>query len=386
MIRKTAVKNRCVIWVGLLCNIFANIFVIQMAIAQMRWNPDDWPNTEFNMTSVDLGEILGGGPPKDGIPAVDSPNFHSVEDASKWIEPLEPVIAVTLNGQAKAYPLQILTYHEIVNDDIDETPIAVTFCPLCNASMVFNRNLKGEVLDFGTTGLLRMSDLVMYDRQTESWWQQFSGTAIVGIYLDSELERIPSSIVSFQSFQNAFPGGRVLNRETGHSRPYGRNPYPGYDDINQRPFLFRGEIDDRLPPMERVLSVTVDQTNKIYPLSEFEGTALINDSVNSIPVVIFSTGNVLSALDNSRIADSKTLPQVTVWNRLIDGYAEGLNFRIENHEILDDQTQSTWDIFGKATTGPLKDTQLAAVDSGVHFAFAWLAFNSESEIYRSVSN
>ena len=151
--------------------------IVSIALALVvLWHPvvnaqafeSAWPDTDFERRSIDLKEIMSGGPPKDGIPAVDQPRFDSVTEAKDWIAPLEPVIAVHIEGVSRAYPLQILTWHEIVNDHIQNTPLTVTFCPLCNASIVFDRRIGGEVLDFGTTGLLRKSDLVMYDRQTES--------------------------------------------------------------------------------------------------------------------------------------------------------------------------------------------------------------------------
>ena len=365
-----------VLWIVIMC------MGLQVTYAQM-WNPGSWPDTNFDLRSIDLDEIQSGGPPKDGIPSIDNPKFDNVDEAGQWVNPLEPVIVVNLEGDAKAYPLQILIYHEIVNDKMNGVPITVTFCPLCNASIVFDRRYEGEVLDFGTTGLLRMSDLVMYDRQSESWWQQFSGKAIVGSYVGSELGRIPSSIVSFESFQKGYPRGQVLNKDSGFDRPYGRNPYTGYDDINQSPFLFRGEIDSRLPPMERVLSVTIGDGNKIYPLTTLSSIKLLNDNFKSTPISIFAPSELLSVLDSSVIANSRKIAEVTVWNRNSNAYETPLSFRIENGLIRDDQTGSSWNVLGKAVDGPLVDTQLQPVDSGVHFAFAWLAFNPDSEIYRA---
>ena len=362
-------------------------FLVMPSYAQQHWAQQDWPETEFDLTAVDLAEIRGGGPPKDGIPSIDRPTFENHISASKWMEALEPVIAVEIDGVAKAYPLKILIFHEIVNDELNGIPVSVTFCPLCNASIVFDRRLNNQILDFGTTGLLRKSDLVMYDRQSESWWQQFSGKAIVGSMLGSELERIPSSIVSYTSFKDAFPQGKTLSKETGFPRTYGRNPYSGYDSINQSPFLFDGELDDRLPPMERVLTITIKQdktkSNKIYPLSELAKEQVINDEYSSIPLVVFASGKTLSVLDTSRISKAKKVVEATVWQRQIDGREKPLSFKLQNGEIVDLQTGSTWNVLGKAIKGPLMDTQLGSLDSGVHFAFAWLAFNPQSDIYRS---
>jgi len=215
----------------------------------------EWPITDFDNRIVDLNEIQSGGPPKDGIPAIDDPKFLSLSEAGRWLDSKEPVISLEINNEVKAYPLQIMIFHEIVNDNVGGIPVAITFCPLCNASIVFDRRVDNKILDFGTTGKLRMSDLVMYDRQTESWWQQFTGTGIVGDYAGSRLKQIPASIVAFEDFHAAYPLAKVLSNKTGYIRPYGRNPYRGYDRIGDIPFLFSATVDDRLPAMERVLFV-----------------------------------------------------------------------------------------------------------------------------------
>ena len=179
----------------------------QLALAS-SFLQGQWPETDFVTATVDMSEIMSGGPPKDGIPAIDEPKFDDVKSAAKWLAPREPVILVELHGEARAYPLQLLIYHEIVNDRIADTPFSVTFCPLCNSSVVFDRRLEGRVLDFGTTGLLRKSDMVMYDRQTESWWQQIIGRGIVGEYAGATLAQIPSRIISFDEFAKVFPAGK----------------------------------------------------------------------------------------------------------------------------------------------------------------------------------
>ena len=199
----------------------------------------EWPSTDFSNASVPLAEIVSGGPPRDGIPPIDDPDFVPVPQATGLAD-TEPVIGVTVNGAAKAYPLRILIWHEIVNDNVGGVPVAVTFCPLCNAAMVFDRRAGARVLDFGTTGMLRHSDLVMYDRQTETWWQQATGVGIVGGLTGAKLEFVPSQIVGLDQFAEAHPDGVVLSRDTGFSRDYGRNPYVGYDTVDQQPFLFQG--------------------------------------------------------------------------------------------------------------------------------------------------
>lgn len=342
-----------------------------------------WPDTDFSLTSIDLKEIMSGGPPKDGIPPIDNPSFDTVEQASSWIAPLEPVIAVKLGDISRAYPLQVMTWHEIVNDEVDGIPISVTFCPLCNASIVFDRRLAGSILDFGTTGLLRMSDLVMYDRQSESWWQQFTGTAIVGGFTGQKLQRIPSSIISFESFAESAPDGRILNRDTGMSRPYGQNPYPGYDDINSSPFLFKGSTDSRLKPMERVLGVSIADQHKIYPFSSLENKPIVEDRVGDMEILVVNSGQLLSALDQREIRESKMVGQINAWQRRVKDSDQSLSFNFDSGVLKDSETNSTWNALGISTAGPLKGQRLKSLDSGVHFAFAWMAFNPQTSIYQS---
>ena len=353
--------------------------------AQDGWSADassfagEWPRTDFSRRVVDLNEIESGGPSKDGIPAIDKPKFMSARYAGTWLDAREPVIALEIAGDARAYPLQILIYHEIANDVVGGVPVAVTFCPLCNASIVFDRRAGSRMLDFGTTGNLRKSDLVMYDRQTESWWQQFTGKGIVGAYSGTELKQIPSSIIAFSEFTAAYPEGKILSRATGYTRPYGRNPYRGYDRVGNTPFLFHDPVDPRLPAMERVIGVRVGGKQRLYPFSVFKTSPVINDEVGGRAVVLFSKEDVLSALDAEIIRESRTVPSATAFERGLDGNV--LTFESRVGRIYDTQTGSQWNLLGQAIDGKLKGRRLPAAESGVHFAFAWLAFNPASEIY-----
>ena len=342
---------------------------------------NEWPRTDFSRSLIAFDEIRSGGPPRDGIPPIDDPHFVSADEAGEWIDPREPVIVVSAGGQTRAYPLQILTWHEIVNDEVGGVPLAVTFCPLCNASIVFDRRAGGRQLDFGTTGKLRKSDLVMWDRQTESWWQQFTGRAIVGELAGTVLTRLPASIVAYEDFRRAYPEARVLSRRTGHQRPYGSNPYRGYDTIEDRPFLFFDPVDERLPPMERVLNVSIGGRHKLYPFSALAHSPVVNDEVAGVPVVVLSRSGTLSVLDETHIADSRTLPSATAYTRRTG--ARALSFEARGGNIADRETGSTWNLFGTAVAGPLEGSRLEPIESGVHFAFAWLAFNPDSEIWRA---
>ncbi|MEX1994728.1 MAG: DUF3179 domain-containing protein [Steroidobacteraceae bacterium] len=352
--------------------------VVAAGAAPLRQLEKSWPHTDFSRRTVALDEIESGGVPKDGIPAIDAPAFESITSAQRWLDPQEPVIAVTLGEASRAYPIQILIWHEIVNDELDGHPIAVTFCPLCNASLVFDRRVDGQVLSFGTTGMLRMSDLVMYDRQTGSWWQQFTGEGIVGVHAGTMLTPIHSQIVPFGLFADGFPHAEVLSRPRGGGRPYGRNPYQGYDSVNSSPFAFRDRTDPRLRPMERVLGVRIGTDTVVYPLSKLRDEPVKNDTVGGKPIVVLATEQMRSPLDRSRIADSRTIPAAAAFSRDINGQSH--DFVVRDGVLVDEQTGSKWDLFGRAVTGPLAGQQLRPVDGGVHFAFAWLAFNPETRI------
>ncbi len=232
--------------------------LLALVAATAAWaGPDDWrqewPRTDFSRHSVAYDEIFSGGPPKDGIPAIDRPSFIPVGDV-RDLAPSEPVISIEIGGEARAYPLRVMIWHEIVNDTVGGTPVAVTWCPLCNSSVVFERRAAGRTLSFGTTGKLRNSDLVMYDRETESWWQQFGGECIVGALLGTQLKYLPARVESVERFRARFPSGRVLVPPDPEARSYGHNPYVGYDRADH-PFLFRGAAPEGVPPLARVVAV-----------------------------------------------------------------------------------------------------------------------------------
>ena len=212
-----------------------------------------WPKTDFTKSNVNLEEVMFGGPGKDGIPAIDSPIFELAHE-SLQLNDTDPVIGVVLNGEAKAYPLRILIWHEIVNDVVGGVPVAITYCPLCNTSIVFDRRVEGQLLDFGTTGNLRHSDLIMYDRQTQTWWQQYEGSAIVGDLVGTRLKTLASRLESYADFKKRAPLGKVLIPNDPEFRDYGRNPYVGYD-VSALPFLFQGKLPKNLVPMMRVIAI-----------------------------------------------------------------------------------------------------------------------------------
>nr|CRH06938.1 conserved exported protein of unknown function [Candidatus Magnetococcus massalia] len=340
-----------------------------------------WPNTDFAKRSISLESLRSGGPGRDGIPAIDQPHFTTPQGASSWLKPEEPVITISHQGEAKAYPLQILIWHEIVNDRIGDTPILVTFCPLCNAALVFHRVLDGQELSFGVSGLLRHSDMIMYDRRSESLWQQFTGAAVIGKQLGRQLPPFPSTITSFALFGDNYPNGQVLSRQTGHSRDYGRNPYRGYDRLGSDPFLLDDPADPRLPAMAHVLGITLDGQQRAYNLETLDRIGVKQDRFMGQPLLILSQRGLRSALGGGRTADGRPILQAAIYNRQLTGHGT-LSFTHQQGNVVDQQTGSHWNLMGEAVAGPLKGERLEQLDRGVHFAFAWLVFHPRSEVVK----
>jgi len=337
--------------------------------------------TDFSISTIDFSEILSGGPPKDGIPAIHDPKFVVIKEADTWLTAKEPIVQVVINNVAKAYPIQILMWHEIVNDEIDGVPVLVTFCPLCNTAIAFERTVSGEVFDFGTTGRLRFSNLIMYDRQTETWWQQAEGKGIVGKLTGTQLVFVPAAIISWEEFKNANPDGLVLSRETGFERNYGANPYVGYDDVNNPPFLYRGpETPDKLSPVARVLTVEIEGEAVAYPYQLLSTMNVVNDSVGNQKIAVFWSSGTTSALDSLLIADGRDVGTAISFNRLLNGTV--LNFKFDGQNIVDEETGSTWDVMGNAISGELSGNQLDQIVSINHFWFSWVAFKPETRVYQ----
>ena len=219
----------------------------------------------------------------------------------------DPVIGIEINGDARAYPLGVLMRHEIANDVIGGRAVTVTYCPLCNSAIVFDAMIDGKQHDFGTTGRLRNSDLVMYDRQTESWWQQFSGQALIGHYVGRQLLAIPSRVESFANFKKRFPDGKVMAGESGSLSRYNINPYTGYD-TSSRPFLYRGEMPTGISPMERVIVVRDGDT----PIAVSMNAVRKKGKMTVSGYDISWTKGQASALDTSRISEGREVGNVTI--------------------------------------------------------------------------
>lgn len=342
--------------------------------------------TDFTVSSVPFSEIVSGGPLRDGIPAIDSPKFVTAEAADEWLEGADPVVVVEEAGVVKAYPLGILIWHEIVNDVVGSTPVTITFCPLCNTALAFDRRLDGRTLDFGTTGRLRHSDLIMYDRQTESWWQQAIGEAIVGELTGRRLDLVSANTLGWHTARSLYPGILVLSRDTGFpsyqaTGMYGRNPYTGYDDPQGAPWsrFISVEADPTLPAMERV--ATIDEGDGwAAAFSDLSSAGPAHVELDARTIVVFWASGAASATDREDMGSSRDVGQTAAFESAIDGRT--LRFEVAGDGFRDGETGSTWNLAGQATDGPLAGARLKSIPHGNHFWFAWVVFRPDTEVWR----
>ncbi len=330
---------------------------------------------------VDTAEIISGGPPPDGIPPIDEPAFVDIATADGYLEPDEPVVALEIDGDARAYPVQVLIWHEIVNDEVGGVPVSITYCPLCNSAATFVRTVRGVETTFGTSGRLYASALVMYDRATESLWTHFDGRAVVGMLAGEQLEPIPSPLLAWSDFKAAYPEGEVLDRDaTGHNRDYGINPYVGYDDPDTRPFLFVGDPDSRAAAKQRVVGVVVGDAAQAWALEAVSGgeAQATAGEVGGQPVVIFWKAGQATGLEEFTVAGGRDVGSVGVFVPEADGQA--LTFTADGGEFVDAETGSRWDVTGTAVDGPLAGTELEQLHHLDTFWFAWATYRPGTEL------
>ena len=327
---------------------------------------------------VDTARIVSGGPAPDGIPPIDEPRFDSVPEVD-WLDDQEPVLALSIAGEHRAYPVQILMWHEIVNDQLAGVPIAVTYCPLCNSALVFDRRLVGpdggeRLVSFGTSGQLFNSDLLMYDRQTQSLWSQLIGLGVAGALTGVELDRYPVQTVAFGDWREQNPDGQVLNRVTGVERNYGANPYERYDEEDRVPFLFDGEIDERLPPKRRVVGVATPDGSQAVAVDHdlLEQQGAVPFDLDGRALVAVMVPGAASALDSGDISEGRQVGATAVLDPVVDG--RPLTIEVDGSTLRDAQTGTTWTLAGEAVQGPLEGTVLDGVAHTDPFWFAWAAF------------
>lgn len=241
---------------------------------------------KLDKATVPVREIHAGGPPRDGIPPIDKPRFDAADEAD-WLKDGDYVMGVVHNNVAKAYPIRVLVWHEIVNDELNGAPLTVTYCPLCGSGVVFDRRQADKVLDFGVSGLLYNSDMLLYDRQTESLWSQIPGKAISGPLSGHTLTRMPVSHTTWGDWREAHPDSLVLNRKTGHKRDYDVDPYEGYER-NYSLYFPVSERDRRYHPKELVLALAGEEGKaKAWPFAELAETdGMVQDTFAGEPVVI----------------------------------------------------------------------------------------------------
>jgi Protein of unknown function (DUF3179) len=292
----------------------------------------------------------------------------------------EPVLALELGGEERAYPVQILIWHEIVNDTVGGTPVAVTYCPLCNSALAFDRRAAGRVLDFGTSGMLYNSDLVMYDRQTRSLWPQIEGRAVAGVLTGTTLTPYVVSTVSWGEWRAAHPDDWVLSRDTGHPRDYGRNPYTGYDQPTGAPFALDRDADPRLPPKTRVVGLGAGDHAVAVTLARVAAERVLEVTPDRKPVVLFARPGLASALDTADIASGRQVAATAAFDPLVDG--RRLSFRPDGDRFVDADTGSQWNLLGEATKGPLHGRQLTPVQHVDTFWFAWAAFQPDTRLIK----
>jgi hypothetical protein len=318
---------------------------------------------------VPLDQIVSGGPPPDGIPSIDDPKFISVQKANGRLEDSELILGLNINGDIRAYPLQILVWHEIVNDKIGGVPVAVTYCPLCFTNQVFNRTLEnGQILEFGTSGKLYNSNLVMYDRTTNSLWSQAMSQGIVGKLAGIKLERIPFDVAYWKEWKQLFPDSKVLSTDTGSTRPYGADPYGDYYTNGDVLFPVLNR-DDRLGLKEIVVGFENNGQYKAYKLQEIENKKVINDQMKGKPIVLLSLHPFM----------------VRAYNPVVDGQTLEFSYSTKDQNFIDKQTSSLWNFEGKAISGQMKGKQLTRLPFDEGFWFEWVAFHPKTELYKEDS-
>ncbi|MEL6894169.1 MAG: DUF3179 domain-containing protein [Actinomycetota bacterium] len=347
---------------------------------QVLSSTSSW-ETDWDRRIVGLDELLVGIPtadPRDVIRPIDAPVYEPIAEAD-WLGDREPGALVRFEGETRFYPLSIMTRHEVVNDWFGETPIVVTYCPLCNTAVSFDRRVDGDVLRFGVSGLLRNSDLVMWDDATTSLWQQITGEGIVGDFAGTELEVIPTSIVSYREVLENFPEAESLSRDLGLGVDYGINPYTAYSSSTQ-PFLFDGEPDPRFPALSRIVGVTVGETEQGYPFDLLIENPVVNDEIDDVPLVVFWGGDTADALDAASIAESQAIGTAVAFDRRVGD--DVLTFTANGDDTFtDDGTGSTWTLLGVATDGPLAGEQLETIRHRNEFWFAWSAFFPDATVW-----
>ena len=286
---------------------------------------------ELDDALIPPAQIFSGGPGKDGIPSIDKPKFVKSGDAD-FIKNEDRVLGITINGISKAYPISILNWHEIVNDSIGGVFFTITYCPLCGSGVAFDSNINGQVLSFGVSGLLYNSDVLLYDRETESLWSQLLSKAVTGKYKGSSLKMLPVMHTTWADWKRFHPSTLVLSKNTGYRRSYNRDPYSGYEQSQHLYFPVFNKAPKKYHPKEKVLGLVSGKTYKAYPFIELNKHKKENfvDSVNGKSFTIH-------------------------WNK-----KEQSGYMLDEDGIIVPVVQSYW--------------------------FAWYAFHPETKVFTAINN
>ena len=320
---------------------------------------------------VPLDQIVSGGPPRDGIPSIDNPKFVFIQDGGKFLQGSDLVMGLSINGDTRAYPLQILVWHEIVNDIVGNTPVAVTYCPLCFTSQVFLRDIDGQIVQFGTSGKLYNSNLVMYDRTSNSLWSQALGEGIVGKYAGKKLEKIPFELAYWDDWKKLYPDSKVLSIDTGFGRPYGTDPYGSY--YTEPNILFPvSHKDERLGPKEIVIGLEDNGKHKAYRISDIENEKIVNDQIGNKQITLVSLEPFMV-----RVFDRSAQLE----NSSSDATILQLEYESSSNLLVDKGTGTKWNFDGKAVEDKMSGKSLTRLSLDEGFWFSWVAFHPDTEVY-----
>ena len=247
----------------------ASLLLLAVVLTSLSWALAGAEKNGFDLSNatIPVNQILNGGPPRDGIPALSDPVLIEATEAD-YLEPQDRVIGIMIEGVARAYPISILNWHEIVNDQINDQRFAITYCPLCGTGVAFDTRIDGKSSDFGVSGLLYNSDVLLYDRNSESLWSQILATAISGKQVGDKLQRLPIRHTSWKSWLETYPSTQVLSINTGYPRDYRRNPYAGYEQSRALYFSVEHRAPDTYHPKELVAGINIDGVYKAYPFVE----------------------------------------------------------------------------------------------------------------------
>lgn len=322
--------------------------------------------------SIPVDKIFDGGPGKDGIPALLSPPFLEPGQAT-YLNPTDLVIGYKVGEEIKAYPHKILDWHEIINDDIGGRPLAITYCPLTGTAIGWDRNLQGNITTFGVSGLLFNTNLIPYDRFSDSNWSQMRLVAINGQLQGERINTFPVIETTWETWQQMYPDTKVVSTETGIERPYNTFPYINSSGLDYRtdPYLlFPIDVDDgRLPRKERVHGVIINGEAKVYPIATFQDqVTVIADNFKERDLIV--VGDRTNNFANSFI--------------VLQSEFNSLEFSAVQDAlpvVMEDNEGNQWDIFGKAVAGPRQGQNLPPATSFIGYWFSWGAFYPAAEIY-----